>query len=101
MEMADLPNISVELSDGRETVELVYTHNDTLKGKSGDGALRGVCVCATTQSKKNKKGESICSNELNQKDTLIPWFVVHNANKHQNMAGTFGRIEWYVLFLSI
>jgi len=25
---------------------------------------------------------------------LIPWFVVHNANKHQNMAGTFGRIEW-------
>ena len=80
------------MSNGIKTEKLIYAHHDTKQGKHPDGTLRGVCVCATTGIK-GKIGNG-CSNEYNQKNTLIPWYVVHNANKNQNMAGTFGRITW-------
>lgn len=42
----DLPNIEVRLRDGTTTKKLRYTHSDKKNGRSGTGALRGVCTCA-------------------------------------------------------
>lgn len=42
----DLPNIEVRLRDGTPTKKLRYTHLDKKNGRSGTGALRGVCTCA-------------------------------------------------------
>uniref|UniRef100_A0AAZ1X4I9 DNA (cytosine-5-)-methyltransferase n=1 Tax=Oreochromis aureus TaxID=47969 RepID=A0AAZ1X4I9_OREAU len=41
----DLPNIEVRLKDGTLTKKLRYTHHDKKNGRSGTGALRGVCTC--------------------------------------------------------
>lgn len=42
----DLPNMEVRLQDGTTTKKLRYTHSDKKNGRSGTGALRGVCSCA-------------------------------------------------------
>ncbi|XP_022173545.1 DNA (cytosine-5)-methyltransferase 1-like [Myzus persicae] len=39
----DLPNIKVQLAEGIETNQLLYTHHDIKNGYGPNGALRGVC----------------------------------------------------------
>lgn len=42
----DLPNLEIRMKDGNLTKKLRYTHHDKKNGRSGTGALRGVCTCA-------------------------------------------------------
>ncbi|XP_050350712.1 DNA (cytosine-5)-methyltransferase 1-like isoform X2 [Nymphalis io] len=81
----DLPNVSVTLSDGTKCKVLHYRHEDKKNGRSGRGALRGVCACASGAP---------CSPADKQENTLIPWCLPHTANRHNNWAGLYGRISW-------
>ncbi|XP_053609291.1 DNA (cytosine-5)-methyltransferase 1-like [Plodia interpunctella] len=81
----DLPNISVTLSDGTKCKVLQYRYPDKKNGRSGTGALRGVCACAAGGA---------CSAHDKQENTLIPWCLPHTANRHNNWAGLYGRLSW-------
>uniref|UniRef100_A0A8B9R729 DNA (cytosine-5)-methyltransferase n=1 Tax=Astyanax mexicanus TaxID=7994 RepID=A0A8B9R729_ASTMX len=81
----DLPNIEVRLRDGTTTKKLRYTHADKKNGRSGTGALRGVCACA---------GGKPCDSADRQFNTLIPWCLPHTGNRHNHWAGLYGRLEW-------
>ncbi|XP_014214363.1 DNA (cytosine-5)-methyltransferase 1 [Copidosoma floridanum] len=81
----DLPNIVLPLIDGTHTVKLKYKYHDKKVGKSSTGAFRGVCNCATGKE---------CNPLDRQDNTLIPWCLPHTANRHNNWAGLYGRIEW-------
>lgn len=63
----------------------IYNYDDKTVGKSSSGALRGVCSCAS--------GES-CNPKAKQTNTLIPWHLVHSANKNSNWQGLYGRLDW-------
>lgn len=88
----DLPNIRVRLQDGSLTNLLVYSHHDRKNGKSCCGLLRGVCGCAS--------GES-CDPKHRQSNTLIPWFLVHTANRNNNWSGLYGRLDWEGIFNTV
>lgn len=62
-----------------------YTHDDIKNGRAKNGALRGVCQCAT--------GEP-CDPLDRQFNTLIPWCLPHTGNRHNHWAGLYGRLEW-------
>ncbi|XP_050436702.1 DNA (cytosine-5)-methyltransferase PliMCI-like [Adelges cooleyi] len=81
----DLPNIEVKLSDGTMTTKLLYTHNDIKNGKGKNGALRGVCPCASGDK---------CNPQDRQNNTIIPWCLPHTGNRHNNWAGLYGRLAW-------
>ncbi|KAJ8680875.1 hypothetical protein QAD02_016662 [Eretmocerus hayati] len=81
----DLPNIVLPLSDGTHTNKLKYNYHDKKVGRSSTGALRGVCSCASGKD---------CNPLDRQDNTLIPWCLPHTANRHNNWAGLYGRIEW-------
>nr|XP_039272538.1 DNA (cytosine-5)-methyltransferase 1-like [Styela clava] len=81
----DLPNITVKFADGTTSKLLRYTHNDKKQGKGPNGALRGVCQCATGQS---------CDPMDRQFNTLIPWCLPHTGNRHNHWAGLYGRLDW-------
>ncbi|XP_013143936.1 PREDICTED: DNA (cytosine-5)-methyltransferase PliMCI-like [Papilio polytes] len=81
----DLPNISVMLSDGTKCKVLQYRYEDKKNGRSCNGALRGVCACASGGA---------CSPHDKQENTLIPWCLPHTANRHNNWAGLYGRLCW-------
>lgn len=81
----DLPNISLKLPDNKPVPKLVYTHNDKKNGKGGEGALRGVCCCATGAK---------CDTMDRQHSTLIPWCLPHTGNRHNHWAGLYGRVNW-------
>uniref|UniRef100_A0A8C1QZG8 DNA (cytosine-5)-methyltransferase n=1 Tax=Cyprinus carpio TaxID=7962 RepID=A0A8C1QZG8_CYPCA len=81
----DLPNIEVRLRDGTTTKKLRYTHSDKKNGRSGTGALRGVCSCAEGKP---------CDPADRQFNTLIPWCLPHTGNRHNHWAGLYGRLEW-------
>lgn len=53
-------------------------------GQSSNCAFRGVCSCAS--------GES-CDPKAKQENTLIPWYLVHSANKNSNWQGLYGRLD--------
>ena len=72
----DLPNISVEMSNGHMTDVLEYNYDDVEKGRGRGGAKRGVCQCAEFKNKKLGK----CSQDK-QTDTLIPWCLPHTSNR--------------------
>ncbi|KFM81898.1 DNA (cytosine-5)-methyltransferase PliMCI, partial [Stegodyphus mimosarum] len=81
----DLPNIVVRLKDGNYTKKLVYAHEDIKNGRGPNGALRGVCACASGKA---------CDPMDRQWNTLIPWCLPHTGNRHNNWAGLYGRLEW-------
>ncbi|XP_055925172.1 DNA (cytosine-5)-methyltransferase PliMCI-like isoform X3 [Argiope bruennichi] len=81
----DLPNIVVRLNDGTYTKLLKYTHHDLKNGKASNGALRGVCACASGKP---------CDPADRQFNTLIPWCLPHTGNRHNNWSGLYGRLEW-------
>uniref|UniRef100_A0A4W4H127 DNA (cytosine-5)-methyltransferase 1 n=1 Tax=Electrophorus electricus TaxID=8005 RepID=A0A4W4H127_ELEEL len=84
----DLPNIEVRLRDGTTTKKLRYTHSDKKNGRSGTGALRGVC---------SLYGDALgkpCDPADRQFNTLIPWCLPHTGNRHNHWAGLYGRLEW-------
>ncbi|KAL4142386.1 hypothetical protein QTP88_004853 [Uroleucon formosanum] len=81
----DLPNISVQLPDGLKTNKLLYTHHDVKNGYGPNGALRGVCLCATGDK---------CDPQDRQNNTIIPWCLPHTGNRHNNWAGLYGRLAW-------
>ncbi|KAG8228423.1 DNA (cytosine-5)-methyltransferase 1-like [Ladona fulva] len=89
----DLPNIVVRLSDGTYTKKLVYNHDDIRVGRSGNGALRGVCVCAT--------GKKKCGPLDRQSRTLIPWGFPHTGNRQAHWPSAYGRLKWSWYFPTI
>jgi DNA (cytosine-5)-methyltransferase 1 len=81
----DLPNISHRLSDGTLIKKLVYLYDDIKNGKSRSGHFRGVCLCAS--------GKSCNGSESRQENTLIPWCLVHTANRQYQWSGLYGRLS--------
>ncbi|KAK6619871.1 hypothetical protein RUM44_006271 [Polyplax serrata] len=88
----DLPNIQVLLRDGTLTNLLIYSHHDRKNGKSCCGQLRGVCSCASGKP---------CNSKDRQTNTLIPWFLVHTANRNNNWTGLYGRLDWQGVFNTV
>ncbi|XP_064486313.1 DNA (cytosine-5)-methyltransferase PliMCI-like [Ornithodoros turicata] len=78
----DLPNKSVRLSDNTLAHALVYTHRDP-----DTGTLRGVCACVNGDTKK-------CDPMFRQEQTLIPWTLVHTADRQNHWVGLYGRLQW-------
>jgi len=74
----DLPNKVVQLKDGSKCQKMNYLYRDVKQGRLG------VCPCMEGMDGK-------CARQHN---TLIPWCLAHTANKHNNWAGAFGRVEW-------
>lgn len=62
-----------------------YTHHEKRNGRSSDGHLRGVCSCASGKA---------CDPADRQFNTLIPWCLPHTANRHNQWAGLYGRLDW-------
>ncbi|GLV37979.1 Lysine demethylase 2 [Carabus blaptoides fortunei] len=86
----DLPNIEVSLADGTRTNKLLYLHHDRKNGKASNGMFRGVCACSS--------GNRPCDAQDRQYNTLIPWCLPHTANRHNQWAGLYGRLEWAGVF---
>jgi len=87
----DLPNIEVQLADGKKCVKLKYTSHDKQMGRASNGALRGVCACAS-------EGRGKCEPADRQANTLIPWCLPHTGNRHNQWSGLYGRLQWEGLF---
>uniref|UniRef100_T1JNW9 Cytosine-specific methyltransferase n=1 Tax=Strigamia maritima TaxID=126957 RepID=T1JNW9_STRMM len=85
----DLPNTNFVLSDGNVTNTLIYRYNDAKHGRSKKGDLRGVCQCV--EAKVFKKCDPLYRQP--QDNTIIPWCLPHTANRHNNWAGLYGRLE--------
>lgn len=43
----------------------------------------------------------MCLKKFKQDNTLIPWFLSHTANRNQNCAGKYGRLDWNEFFGTI
>ena len=84
----DLPNISLTLSDGTVIHKLEYNYKDLKNGRSlcasPSNLMRGVCVCA--------EGLECDVNKCRQENTLIPWCLVHTANRQYQWSGLYGRL---------
>ena len=63
----------------------IYTHHDKKNGSSSSCAKRGVCPCAEGLA---------CRTDSKQHNTLIPWSLVHTANKNGNWVGKYRRPDW-------
>ncbi|KAJ8970400.1 hypothetical protein NQ317_001491 [Molorchus minor] len=79
----DLPNIAVKLNDGTMTSILRFPYRTKKQNKNDPP--RGVCQCATGGP---------CDPVDRQFNTLIPWCLPHTADRHNNWAGLYGRLEW-------
>ncbi|RWS05273.1 DNA (cytosine-5)-methyltransferase 1-like protein [Dinothrombium tinctorium] len=89
----DLPNIRIRLHDGTIINKLHYKYNDVKNGRSTDGRLRGICSCAS--------GEPCDAIQSRQENTLIPWCLVHTANRQYQWSGLYGRLQWNSFFPTI
>nr|CAD7266468.1 unnamed protein product [Timema shepardi]CAD7577265.1 unnamed protein product [Timema californicum] len=69
--------------DMRDLVDRQYKY-----GKDQNGIMRGVCSCAD-----GKVNES-CNINDRQFNTLIPWWLPHTAERNNNFAGVYGRLDW-------
>jgi DNA (cytosine-5)-methyltransferase 1 len=87
----DLPNIETTFKDleGREvtTKKIIYSFVDRKTGR-----FRGVCPCVA--EKLPVKGNMCRSDKVRQNNTMIPWYLVHTANRNYHWTGVFGRIGW-------
>lgn len=96
----DLPNIEVQLKDGfvakvlkypyRQFFTLVITKYFCIfffrkRNQSKLDSPRGVCKCVLGKQ---------CDPSDRQSNTLIPWFLVHTADRHNNWVAVYGRLEW-------
>lgn len=81
----DLPNKEVELSDGTKAKKLVYKHHDIKNGDGANGALRGVCQCASGLD---------CNSQDRQSNTIIPWCLPHTGDRHNQWSMLYSRIGW-------
>ncbi|KAJ8981449.1 hypothetical protein NQ317_000124 [Molorchus minor] len=79
----DLPNKVVELKDGSLTNILKYSYRT--KTQSTADTPKGVCSCSIGAK---------CNPSDRQSNTLIPWCLAHTANRHNNWASVYGRLEW-------
>lgn len=52
--------------------------------------MRGVCPCAS--------GESCEGQAQRQESTLIPWCLVHTADRNYHWSGLYGRLHWDQFF---
>ncbi|RWS19290.1 DNA (cytosine-5)-methyltransferase 1-like protein, partial [Leptotrombidium deliense] len=89
----DLPNIRVQLPDGTVVNKLVYLYHDVKNGKTQNGKLRGVCNCAS--------GNECDVGKSRQENTLIPWCLVHTANRQYQWSGLYGRLQFDGFFPTI
>lgn len=55
------------------------------KKQQKDAPPRGVCQCSIGKP---------CDPADRQFNTLIPWCLPHTADRHNNWAGLYGRLEW-------
>ena len=62
------------------------SYKDYIRGNARNGALRGVCNCATGKGKE-------CNPEDKQANTIIPWCLPHTSARHNQWAGLYGRLE--------
>ena len=82
----DLPNLEVAIPDGSGmTKKLQYMYNSKTRDYTG------VCSCQADHKSK-------CDPFFNQKNTLIPWCLPHTADRNNNFAGLYGRIDWEGFF---
>ncbi|KAI1302397.1 DNA (cytosine-5)-methyltransferase 1 [Halotydeus destructor] len=79
----DLPNVEVVLPSGEMLKKLIYSHPDNRLIETA--AMRGVCSCASGNE---------CCPKARQERTLIPWCLVHTANKNYHWSGLYGRLNW-------
>ena len=77
--------MEVILEDGTVFSKLEYKYPDQKNGPARNGNLRGVCACAA--------GQPCNAKESNQPHTIIPWCLPHTANRHNNWAGLYGRLD--------
>ena len=82
----DLPNEKVWLPDGGCLEELVYSYKNYHYKNNKHGRERGVCPCM------EKEGAQ-CMESCVQKETVIPYFLVHSGDRNNNYAGMYGRVE--------
>ena len=82
----DLPNKQVWLKDGTCLKEIVYSYKNYHYKNNKYGSERGVCPCM------EKEGAE-CPESFNQKETLIPYFMVHSGSRNNEYAGMCGRVE--------
>ncbi|KAF5294330.1 hypothetical protein FQR65_LT10783 [Abscondita terminalis] len=79
----DLPNIVLKLNDGTYSNKLRYPYRSKKQKKTDPP--RGVCACASSGH---------CESSDRQFNTLIPWCLPHTADRHNNWAGLYGRLDW-------
>ena len=76
----DLPNQQSVLQNGTPVHKLEYRFSDG----------RGVCPCASGQPCEGQKQR--------QENTLIPWCLVHTADRNYHWSGLYGRLHWDQFF---
>jgi len=94
----DIPNKEIEIGNGEVLKELKYTTIiEKIDPKTKERiTLKGVCTCLNWKGKPKKK----CQDKwLNQKFTIIPWWIVHSVHrKSGSWAGIYGRIPYGGIF---
>lgn len=84
---------SLTLPGGTIVPKLVYAYKDKKNGNSINCYPRGVCSCAQL--------ESCDLNKCRQENTLIPWCLVHTANRQNHWSGLYGRLSHKGFFPTI
>ena len=79
----DLPNEKVWLTDGSCLEELVYSYKNYHYKNNKHGKERGVCPCM------GKEGAECMDKE---KETIIPYFIVHTEARNNEYPGMYGRV---------
>ena len=77
----------IKLNNGIQLKKLEYLYVD-----SQNRSRRGVCSCIT-------KGKCVAKDR--QENTLIPWCLVHTANRRNHWPGLYGRLVWKGYFSTI
>jgi hypothetical protein len=73
--------------------KLKYIYND---GTAKDiSSYKGVCPCMVGPKIPCKKSQE------NQKNTIIPWAMVHTARRNNHWAGCYGRVAQQSFFSTI
>ena len=84
----DLPNVVIQLEDGRMTQKIKYPYIDHKFRKPA------VCSCA-------KGPKAKCTVMDRQELTLIPWALAHTANSHNHWSGLYSRVHWHSYFSTV
>jgi DNA (cytosine-5)-methyltransferase 1 len=87
----DLPNVRRRMKDGTMSEKLQYFYKVATHTTSNT-ALRGVCSCARGKAYKCDPPN------MQQKNTTIPFALVHTGYRSNNWSGLYGRLDWHGFF---